>query len=121
MKNFKVLFVECVKFVEEEVREWNFGKLESFIGEDFFYVERGLVVDFNEIGIFFFQGVFIIIDVCVDKVLFDIFIKEWSCQLFFVILLVCINKFRDFVIIIGGIGVKFIEVGDIGYKFFKGM
>lgn len=54
MKNFKVLFVESVKFVEEEVREWNFGKLESFIGEDFFYVERGLVVDFNEIGIFFF-------------------------------------------------------------------
>lgn len=116
MKNSKVPFVESAKSAEEEVREWNSGKLESPTGEDPPYVERGPVVDPNETGIPPSQGTFTIIDVCADKVLFDTFIKEWNCQPSFAISLACINKPRDPVTTTGGIGAKFTEAGDTGHK-----
>lgn len=121
MKNSKVPFVESAKSAEEEVREWNSGKLESPTGEDPPYVERGPVVDPNETGIPPSQGAFTIIDVCADKVLFDTFIKEWNCQPSFAISLACINKPRDPVTTTGGIGAKFTEAGDTGHKSSKGM
>lgn len=121
MKNSKVPFVECAKSAEEEVREWNSGKLECPPGEDPPYVERGPVVDPNETGIPPSQGAFTIIDVCADKVLFDTFIKEWSCQPSFAISLACINKPRDPVTTTGGIGAKFTKAGDTGHTSSKGM
>lgn len=121
MKNSKVPSVESAKSTEEEVREWNSGKLESPTGEDPPYVERGPVVHPNETGIPPSQGAFTIIDVCADKVLFDTFIKEWNCQPSFAISLACINKPRDPVTTTGGIGAKFTKAGDTGHTSSKGM
>lgn len=122
MKNSRLPVVESAKSTEEEeVKEWNSGKLESPTGEDPPYVERGPVVDPNETGLPPSQGAFTIIDVCADKVLFDTFIKEWNCQPSFAISLACINKPRDPVTTTGGIGAKFTKAGDTGHTSCKGM